>query len=209
MTWVDFCRSALVLIIVSYLTLVGKQAVMVSPQGRKETAPEPFLDELLKLSGNAARSGASLLDGTLSLRYCTVDFARRVPTWKLPIPGDVALLFCDAVDGVGLEGASEMPRMLSNWVESDGGGERNCQQREPTSFWFIVLWSQGQELVFTVLHAHAVVDTHTHKTLSKTTTTPTTSTPQQHHNNTTTPIPQQQKQQPSLPTRALLLLCPM
>ena len=92
MAWVDICRAALALIIVGYVSRP------------RETAAEPFLDELLKLFGYAERSGAGLLDGTGA-------FARRVPTRKLPVPGDVALLFGDAIDGAGLEGASEMPRI--------------------------------------------------------------------------------------------------
>ena len=68
-----------------------------------ETAAELFLDELLKLFGCAEKYGAGLLDGTLSLRYCAVAFERKIFTWKLSVLGNVALLFCDAVENVGLE----------------------------------------------------------------------------------------------------------
>ena len=44
----------------------------------------------------------------------TVSFVRRARTWKLLVPGNVALLFCDAVEDVGLEGTSERPRILCN-----------------------------------------------------------------------------------------------
>ena len=45
----------------------------------------------LMLSGFAERSGAGLLDGAVCLKYCPAVFARRVPTWKLLVPG---MLLC-------------------------------------------------------------------------------------------------------------------
>ena len=36
------------------------------------------------------RSAATLLEGTLPLRYCASRFASRVPTWRLPANGHVA-----------------------------------------------------------------------------------------------------------------------
>ena len=54
----------------------------------------------------------------------------RVPTWKLLVFGNLALLFCDAVEDVGLEGSSEMPRKLRNWVEDDGEQEKISTNKE-------------------------------------------------------------------------------
>ena len=56
----------------------------------RETSSVWFLDELLVLFGYSAASGADLLAGTLPLRYCSVSFARRIPTWRLPENGSVA-----------------------------------------------------------------------------------------------------------------------
>ena len=49
-----------------------------------------FLDELLVLFGYPAASGIDLLAGSLPLRYFSEGFARRVPTWCLPVRGSVA-----------------------------------------------------------------------------------------------------------------------
>ena len=49
-----------------------------------------FLDELLVLFGYPSASGASLLAGTLPLRFFSESFACRIPTWRLPEGGHVA-----------------------------------------------------------------------------------------------------------------------
>ena len=56
----------------------------------RETSSVWFLDELLVLFGYSAASGADLLAGTLPLRYYSESFARKVPTWRLPVVGSVA-----------------------------------------------------------------------------------------------------------------------
>ena len=56
----------------------------------RETSTVRFLDELLILFGYPAASGAGLLAGTLPLRYFSENFARRIPTWRLPENGSVA-----------------------------------------------------------------------------------------------------------------------
>ena len=40
--------------------------------------------------GYPSASGAALLAGTLSLRYFSESFARRIPTWHLPVDGSVS-----------------------------------------------------------------------------------------------------------------------
>ena len=58
----------------------------------RETSDIRFLDELLFLFGYPPMSGGALLRGTLPFRYFTSRFAHKVPTWKLPFHGGVALL---------------------------------------------------------------------------------------------------------------------
>ena len=58
----------------------------------RESASELFLDELLGLFRYPARSGRALLNGTLPLRYCAVRFAHCIPTWRLPVSGQVSRL---------------------------------------------------------------------------------------------------------------------
>ena len=50
------------------------------------------MDELLGLFRYPARSGRALLNGTLPLRYCAVRFAHCIPTWRLPVSGQVSRL---------------------------------------------------------------------------------------------------------------------
>ena len=47
------------------------------------------MDELLVLFGYPSGSGASLLAGTLPLRFFSESFACRIPTWRLPEGGNV------------------------------------------------------------------------------------------------------------------------
>ena len=56
----------------------------------RETSSVLFLDELLILFGYPAASGTDLLAGSLPLRYFSESFARRIPTWCLPVRGSVA-----------------------------------------------------------------------------------------------------------------------
>ena len=56
---------------------------------------------LLFLFGYSAASGADLLAGALPLRYYSENFARRIPTWRLPERGNVASFLAsgEAVSG--------------------------------------------------------------------------------------------------------------
>ena len=56
----------------------------------RESASEPFLNELLVLFRYPPGSGRALLAGTLHLRYCAARFACRTPTWRLPDSGHFA-----------------------------------------------------------------------------------------------------------------------
>ena len=69
----------------------------------RESASEGFLDQLLLLFQYPPKSSRALLDGTRPLRYCSARFARRVPTWSLPMLGHVAALV-----GVGSAADSEV-----------------------------------------------------------------------------------------------------
>ena len=52
-----------------------------------ETFGEGVLSEPLGLLGYPAGSGTALLGGTLRLKSQTLPFARRKPTWKIPLLG--------------------------------------------------------------------------------------------------------------------------
>ena len=67
----------------------------------RETASEEFLEELPVLLRYPPRSAAALLGCTLPLRYCAGRFARRIPTWRLPVDGHVIGLVSDDCGGYG------------------------------------------------------------------------------------------------------------
>ena len=73
---VGLCLAQVVLITVGFVILVGISVVMNSSRPR-ESASEPFLDELLSLFRWSARA---LLAGTLPLRFCAARFASRALT---------------------------------------------------------------------------------------------------------------------------------
>ena len=56
----------------------------------RESASEPFLNELLLLFSYPRGSARALLAGSSPLRYCATRFACRTPPWQLPVPGHVA-----------------------------------------------------------------------------------------------------------------------
>ena len=78
------------LIIVAFGTLVGDKCCHGLTSRPRETSSVWFLDELLVLFGYCAASGADLLAGVLPLRYSSDNFARKVPTWRLPVVGNVS-----------------------------------------------------------------------------------------------------------------------
>ena len=47
-------------------------------------------------------SGAALLDGSLKLRYNTIPFARKKPTWRLPSAGTSSWDHCGFWGGCAL-----------------------------------------------------------------------------------------------------------
>ena len=86
----------------------------------RESASEPFLNELLGLFRYPPGSGRALLAGTLPLRYCTTRFACSSPTWRLPESGHVAGLVT-AVAGVESEVVDCADDAVS-WVHGSGSG---------------------------------------------------------------------------------------
>ena len=70
----------------------------------RESASEPFLNELLGLFQYPPGSGRALVGGTLPLRYCSARFACRTPTWRLPVSGhvvDLVAIHCEAAGDRG------------------------------------------------------------------------------------------------------------
>ena len=68
--------------------------------GPLESSGEGFLSDFLGLLGYPSGSGQALLDGTLHLRYHSFPFARRKPTWRLPVEGKVFLVLADFEKGL-------------------------------------------------------------------------------------------------------------
>ena len=68
----------------------------------RETAGLAFLSGLLVLFKCLPRSAPALLAGTLPLWYCAARFAIRIPSWRLPPGGGVAVLVTDGGEGIGL-----------------------------------------------------------------------------------------------------------
>ena len=91
-----------------------------------------FLDDLLSLFGYPSGSGQFLVDGFLRIRYCSDNFSRKKPTWRLPHPGGVAVLV-SAVDThpsvVGLSGSGA----VSSLGNIDNGGRRMIRLTKKTN----------------------------------------------------------------------------
>ena len=88
--WAGFFLVLLVLITAGYGISVGFNPVMVSLPGLVRLlifgALMSCFFSLVTLLGRGA-----LLRGTLPLRYCTSQFAHKVPTWSLGMPGGPAV----------------------------------------------------------------------------------------------------------------------
>ena len=97
----------------------------------RESASEPFLDELLGLFQYPPGSGRALLAGTLHLRYCAARFACRTPTWRLPESGHVAGLVT-AVVGVAGEAVVDGAADEVSWVSGSGPGRKRIRLNRKT-----------------------------------------------------------------------------
>ena len=69
-----------------------------------ETSGEGVLSDLLVLIGYLSGSGAALLRGNLWLKYQTLSFAKRKPTWRIPSVGGVANIIAAGGDNIDNEG---------------------------------------------------------------------------------------------------------
>ena len=70
----------------------------------RESSSDLFLDELLSLFRYPPGSGRALLNGTLPLRYCAARFAHSIPTWRLPVSGQVRRLIAAYPESAGNSG---------------------------------------------------------------------------------------------------------
>ena len=89
----------------------------------RESASEPFLNQLLGLFQCPPGSGRASLAGTLPLRYCAARFACRTPTWRLRESGYVAGLVT-AVVGVEEEAVVGCAAGEVSWVRGSGPGRK-------------------------------------------------------------------------------------
>ena len=98
----------------------------------RESASEPFLNELLRLFTYPPGSARALLAGTLPLRYCAARFASRTPAWRLPVPGQVASLVT-ANSGVVQEVIVEDVDHGVHWVSGSGPGRKIIRPNRKTA----------------------------------------------------------------------------
>ena len=97
----------------------------------RESASEPFFNELLGLFNYPPGSARALLGGTLSLRYCAAPFACRDPTWRSLVPGKVARMVT-ASSGVVQEVIAKDVEHGVHWVSGSGPGRKRIRlNRKP------------------------------------------------------------------------------
>ena len=89
----------------------------------RESASEPFLNELLVLFQYPPGSGRTLLAGTLPLWYCAARFACRTPTWRLPVSDHIPDLVT-AVVGVAGEAVVDCAVHEVSGVRGSGQGRK-------------------------------------------------------------------------------------
>ena len=92
------------LFVVGFVILVGQRCGHGLTSRPRKSASERFLNELLGLFGYPFGSARALLAGALPLRYCTGRFAGGIPTWRLPVFGQVARLVTAVIEACGANG---------------------------------------------------------------------------------------------------------
>ena len=113
----------------------------------RESASEPFLDELLgAVSLPPPGSGRDLLAGSLPLRYCAARFACSVPTWRLPETGHVAgLVTADTgVEDRVVDCADE----VVSWVRGCGLGRPRIRLNRKTPAHLLVSGDRSRPCVW-------------------------------------------------------------
>ena len=103
----------------------------------RESSGEVFLCDLLSLLGYPSGSGSALQNGTLQLRYHTVPFARRIPTWRLPTSGQVPKIIAGFGVVVHSAGAHWVPGSVGERVLFVKVSKGSDLLRKPLVFWFI------------------------------------------------------------------------
>ena len=83
-----------------------------------------FLDHLLVLFGYPEGSGESLVAGTLRMRYCSLNFSGRKPTWGLPDTCQVSALITAGGPEVVLVDVHSRREQLAQAVFFCGGERR-------------------------------------------------------------------------------------
>ena len=112
-----------------------------------KSASGPFSDQLLLLFHYPPRSSGAVLAGSLPLRYCSAEFASRIPFWALPVPGQVAAQVGEAavvrrgVEFVGVSGSGRKRFRLNRKPPSTPRAllyacSSTCVE-EVASYWFL------------------------------------------------------------------------
>ena len=117
----------------------------------RESASEPFLNELLGLFRYPPGSGRALLAGTLPLRYCAARFACKTPTWRLPVPGCVVDLVTASVGAVQEVVADGGCREVF-WARSSGPGRKRIRLNRTTPAHLAGFALQSKPCVWKRLH---------------------------------------------------------
>ena len=123
----------------------------------RESASEPFLNELLGLFRYPPGSGRTLLAGTPPHRYCAARFACRTPTWRLQDSGHVAGLVTAEVGVVGevfVDGAAQEV----SWVSGSGPGRKRIRLNRKTSAHLVGSMVQSRARVWKRLRHVSIPD---------------------------------------------------
>ena len=101
----------------------------------RESASEPFLNDLLSLFRYPSGSGRALLAGTLPLRCCATRFACKTFTWRLPDTGHVVDLVFAHNGDVGEVLAGGVCQEV-RWVRGSGPGRKRIRlnMKKPAPF---------------------------------------------------------------------------
>ena len=114
--------------------------------GPRESASEPFFNELLGLFQYPPGSGRALLAGTLPLLYCATRFACKSPTWRLPAFSYV-IGMVTSVAGVGSEFVDCAADEVS-WVSSSGPGRKRIRLNRKTPAHLVVSMVQSRPRIW-------------------------------------------------------------
>ena len=123
----------------------------------RESVSGAFLDQLLLLFHCHPGSSRALLAGTLPLRYCSTEFARRVRFWTLPVPGHVAGLITAEVQAAQIDEV-EVARRNIHWISGSGPGRKRIRLNRKTPAHLVGLPMHSRPRVWKRLHCSVYLE---------------------------------------------------